>query len=192
MRAGTMLFTEFLRILSVTNLVFLQNACQIDVNVRLFAGHCVHVSFVFIHIVALIVIFKHLFAKPPPGRASARDGPRARGVLTGCRFSVAGSRTVMARERFISSNFFSFPWWFQVPRPAQPLSGGRPARGCSDLPIATTISLARAQLSCQANSGAISYRQEKILQFPPPFSCRQEFRFWNCPRVTRSPQISQI
>jgi len=29
------------------------------------------------------------------------------------------------------------------------------------------------------NSGAISYRQEKILQFPPEISCRQEFHFWN-------------
>jgi hypothetical protein len=30
------------------------------------------------------------------------------------------------------------------------------------------------------NSGAISYRQEKILQFPPQISYRQEFHFWNC------------
>jgi hypothetical protein len=30
------------------------------------------------------------------------------------------------------------------------------------------------------NSGPISYRQEKILQFPPQISYRQEFHFWNC------------
>jgi len=42
--------------LSVISLIFLQNPCHIAVNVRLFCGHFVHVSFVFIHIPALIVL----------------------------------------------------------------------------------------------------------------------------------------
>jgi hypothetical protein len=48
-------------------------------------------------------------------------------------------------------------------------------------PLITMLAtiLPRAQLCCQANSAAISYRQEKILQFPPEISCRQEFHFWN-------------
>jgi len=52
-----MFSTEFLRILPVTKPGFLQKTCQIDVNVRLFVGHCVDVSFIFMHILALIVIF---------------------------------------------------------------------------------------------------------------------------------------
>jgi hypothetical protein len=32
------------------------------------------------------------------------------------------------------------------------------------------------------NSGAISYRQEKILQFPPQISCRQEIPFLELPK----------
>ncbi len=55
----------------------------------------------------------------------------------------------------------------------------RPARGGNKPLLAVTTSLARAQSCCQGNSGAISYRQEKILQFPPPISCRQAFHFWN-------------
>ena len=51
---------------------------------------------------------------------------------------------------------------------------GPPARGGNELPLAFTTRLAQAQLCCQVNSGAISCRQEKILQFPPPISYRQE------------------
>jgi hypothetical protein len=58
--------SAFLRILFVTKPVFLQNTCQIDVNVCFFAGHCVHVSCVFIHILALIVIFLTSFLWSPP------------------------------------------------------------------------------------------------------------------------------
>jgi len=53
-----------------------------------------------------------------------------------------------------------------------------------------SISIARAQLCCQANSGAISYRQEKILQVTPRISCRQEFHFWNGRRRDNVPDAS--
>ncbi len=60
---------------------------------------------------------------------------------------------------------------------------GQPARGRSDPPTAFTTRLARAQLCCQVNSGAISCRQEKILQIPPPISYRPEFPFSEWPKL---------
>ena len=56
---------------------------------------------------------------------------------------------------------------------------GAAGEGREGAPTAFTPTLARAQICCQVNSGAISYRQEKILQIPPEFSYRQEFRYWN-------------
>ncbi len=85
---------------------------------------------------------------------------------------------------FISCGF-AFPPTLSVfldRRHEESLSGGWPARGESEPPTAAITSLARAQSSCQVNYGMISYRQEKILQFPLPISCRQEFHFWEVPK----------
>jgi hypothetical protein len=51
---------------SVISGVFLQNPCRIALNFRLFRGHFVHVSFVFIHIPALNVIIFIFPARPAP------------------------------------------------------------------------------------------------------------------------------
>ena len=102
------------------------------------------------------------FVEHLPGPASSDDWPDAGSAFTNCGLSLARAR----------SGF----WTGDMKSPF----GERPARGECELPIAATLILARGKLCCQVNSGLISYRQEKILQFPPQISCRQEFHFWKC------------
>ena len=59
--------------LSLESRFFPQDSCCIDTNVRFSVGHTVHVFFVFIHIVASLVLF--LFLKAPPPRVSRTNWP---------------------------------------------------------------------------------------------------------------------
>ncbi len=114
------------------------------------------------------------FVEPPLGPSSALHSPGASQAFTSC--------------AFVFSRALSGFWSRDMQDVFLGMAGAEPERATR----IDSISIARAQLCCQANSGAISYRQEKILQVTPRISCRQEFHFWNGRRRDNVPEAPSI
>ncbi len=62
---------------------------------------------------------------------------------------------------------------------------GTAAKGRGSTSRGRQLEPSTGKAGCQANSGAISYRQEKILQIPLSISCRQEFHCLELPKPSR-------